>query len=248
MALRALAGRHPLAAIRRLQQQPFRLQFSQGRLRARPLQPIVAHAEGQFSRCAFQMTFQDDLIVRVHHGPLGLPLEKGFGLMDEILIQRILARHEQYGGFLPRPPHAAPALQGGNDRPRIAHQNAHVEAADVDPQFQRAGRHHGKQLAVAHARLDLAPLLGQKARPVRADASSPTSGLVRRPQRDEFGHAPGTAIDDGPQAPRQRRLEQGYGHRGRAVLGIDEDHMPFPGGRARFSDNRDVGGSRNAFP
>ena len=35
-------------------------------------------------------------------------------LMDEILIQRVLARDEQHRGFLPGPPHAAAPLHGRN--------------------------------------------------------------------------------------------------------------------------------------
>lgn len=136
------------------------------------------------------MPLDDDVVVGIDDRPFRLAPEKRLGLMDEILIQRVLARDEQHRGFLPGPPHATAPLHGRNDRARIPHKDAHVEAAYIDPQFQRAGRDHGKQLPVAHAGFDLAPFLGQKTRPVRADAAREASGLVSGPQRDEFRHAP----------------------------------------------------------
>ena len=190
MPLRALAGGHPFPAVRRFEEQPLPFQLPQRRLSARPTQPRIITGQRQFRRRAFEMPLDDDVVVGIDDRPFRLAPEKRLGLMDEILIQRVLARDEQHRGFLPGPPHATAPLHGRNDRARIPHKDAHVEAAYIDPQFQRAGRNHGKQLPVAHAGFDLAPFLGQKARPVRADAAREASGLVSGPQRDEFRHAP----------------------------------------------------------
>ena len=175
---------------RRLEKQAFFFQFSQRRPCALAPQPRIAASQRQFRRRAFKVPFDDDFVVGIDDRPFRLAPEKRLRLVDEILIQRVLARDEQHRGFLPGPPHAAAPLHGRNDRARIPHKNAHVEAADIDPQFQRAGRNHSKQLPVAHAGFDLAPFLRQKTRPVRADAARVASGLVSGPQRDEFRHAP----------------------------------------------------------
>ena len=119
------------------------------------------------------------------------------------------------------------------------------EKGEMSP-FQSIMTAIAAQVGTGNLAGDLAPLLGQKARPVGADAARVAPGLVGRPQSDELGHAPRTAIDDGPQPPRQRRLEQRNGGRGRAVLRVDEHHMPPARGRARIADDGDGRERRNA--
>ena len=172
------------------------------------------------------MPGQDDLVPGIDHGLFRRTAEKIFGMAHEILVQRVLARHQHHGRFLLCPAHAPAPLQGGHDGARIAHQDADIQPADVDAQFQGAGADHGQQLARSHAGLDLAAFLGQESRAIGGDAARPRPGKAPGPQADQLGHAAGTAIDDGAQLARQRGPQQIDGRRGRALVGIEEDVMP----------------------
>ena len=163
MPLGALARGHELAAVRRLQQQALGIELAGGGQGGGARQHGFAGAQGHFGGGAFQMSGQDDLVVRVDHGLFRRAAEKIFGISGKVLVQRVLARHNDHGGFLLRPPHAAATLQGGHDRAGITHQDADIQPADVDAQFKGAGADHGQQVAAGHARFDAAALLRQKA-------------------------------------------------------------------------------------
>ena len=166
------------------------------------------------------MPGQDDLIVRVDHGLFRRAAEEILGIAGEILVQGVLPGHHDDRRFLLCPAHPAAALEGCHDRAGITHQNADVQAADVDAQLQSAGADHGQQLARGHAGLDAPALLGQKARAVGGNAFFVRAGPAARPEADQLGHPARAAIDDGAQIAGQRRLEQVDGRRGRALLGI----------------------------
>lgn len=76
----------------------------------------------------------------------------------------------------------------------------------------------GQQLAGMEPGLDLAPFLGQEARTVGADAVPVGAGLLGGPQGDQFGHAAGLAVDDGPEFPGQGRAQELDGGLGLPVL------------------------------
>ena len=188
------------------------------------------------------MPGQDDLIVRVDHGLFRRAAEEILGIAGEILVQGVLPGYHDDRRFLLCPAHPAAALEGCHDRAGITHQNADVQAADVDAQLQSAGADHGQQLARGHAGLDAPALLGQKARAVGGNAFFVRAGPAARPEADQLGHPARAAIDDGAQIAGQRRLEQVDGRRGRALLGIEKHEMARSLGRARrVNDDRRAG-------
>ena len=144
MALGALARGQKLPAVSGLKQQPLAVEGAGGGQRRRACQHGFAGAQGHFGSGAFQMPGQNDLIVRIDHGLFRRAAEKIVRIAGKILIQRVFARHHDNRRFLLRPPHAPAPLQGGHDRARIAHKNAHIQTADVDAQLKGAGADYGQ--------------------------------------------------------------------------------------------------------
>ncbi len=92
---------------------------------------------------------------RLLHGPL----EELVGVAAEELVEGVLARHvhRQPGAAAARPP---PHLAQAGHRAGEGHAQRGVELAHVDAELEGVGGHHGQQLALGEAALDLAPLLG----------------------------------------------------------------------------------------
>ena len=120
---------------------------------------FLAVPQGQLESRAFQVAEQDLEIVRIDAGVLRRPLEEIIRMLDDVLVERCARRHQhRRRGRLP-PPGAPGPLPGGGDRPRISRHHDRIERADVDPELERVGRHHGPYLAIAQLALDLAALL-----------------------------------------------------------------------------------------
>ncbi len=240
MPLGPLARGQQLRAVGGAQQHPLPLKLRHGANSFGKAQPRPVRAlgrQGLFGGRTLQMTLENHFVARIDHGPLGRATEKILGMTHKILIQSVLARHQNNGRLPARPTYAAAPLQRGHHRAGIPHQNADIQAADVDAQFQSAGADHGQQLSRGHALLDVPALLGQKPGPVGGYTVLPLPGLPGGPYADQFGHAPGTAVDNRAQPPRQCRLEQSYGRCGRAVLGIHEHKMSRSPRRAGNGDH-----------
>ena len=97
------------------------------------------------------MVDEDVQVVGIDKRVLGRRVEEVRRVAHDELIERS-ARCDQHR----RRPSAAPAratraLPRRRDGSRIARHDAHVERADVDAEFQRVGRHHGSNAAVAQA-------------------------------------------------------------------------------------------------
>ena len=88
----------------------------------------------------------------------------------------------------------ADPLQEGRDRARRAHLTNEIDVADVDPEFERGGRHQGFQFA------PLQPLFGREPELLRHAAVMCGDGLfaetIAELARDAFGHAPGVDEDE----------------------------------------------------
>ena len=210
----------------------------------------VGAAEGQLEGRALHLLGQDHQVVRVEPQALPRRAEQPLRVQGQELVHRLGARdhHRQAGPAAA--PHPAGALPEGRLGARIADQQRHVEAADVDAQLQRVGGHDDLDRAAAQTVLDLAPQLGQVAAAVAADlVRLQAQGRCRLLEvaRQHLDRHASVAEDDGlvrgtHQAVRQApRLLQGVGAqardrvehrrvvhaepalaRGRAVLG---DHL-----------------------
>ncbi len=100
---------------------------------------------------------------------LDRPPEELVGVAAEKLVEGVLAGdvHREPRVAAPgAPPHLAQARHGA----REGHAQGGVEVADVDAELERVGRHHGEQVALGQALLDLAPLRRGVAGPVGRDA------------------------------------------------------------------------------
>ena len=135
------------------------------------------------------------------------------------------------------PPDPAAALPGGHDRAGVAHQQAQVQVADVDAQFQGAGGDHGQQLLIVgiKGKVQIAGAEHQRiARSIEGDrtAEVPLQQLALRMAASRQGDlAPGQGLPQGEmlepvllrhfslphevmQGPLCQRERRGYGQHG----------------------------------
>ena len=235
-AVRLLAGGVPGVAVGALQQHAVAHQVVHRRLPAGDLVLRLVTAQRRFASGARQVVLEDVGVGRVHHGVLDTAPEKVLRVFDEKLVQRVPPGDEDDERLAPAPPHPTGALPGVDDGAGIAHQHAHVQAADVDAQFEGRCGHHAEQLARMQGGFDLPPLLGQIAGAVRGDDLAQFGMPLRGRAVDELGHHPRPRENDGAQPARHAQAQQAGGQRLRAVGRIDEHQMPRRRGGAVFGD------------
>ena len=88
----------------------------------------------------------------------------------QVLIHRLVVRHEDRERRLALAAGAAGLLPGAGERRRSADQDRRVEAADVDAELERVGRDHAAELAREERLLDRAPLFRQVTAAIGTDA------------------------------------------------------------------------------
>ncbi len=142
------------------------------------------------------MVFEDVGVGRVHDGILDVAPEEVFGIFDEELIKGVPAGDEDDQRLASTTPHPPSALPDIDDGAGVADQHAHVQAADVDAQFEGRGGHDAEQLARVEGSFDLAPFLGQVAGAVRRDDLAQLGMVLRCRAIDEFGDHPRPREDD----------------------------------------------------
>ena len=166
----------------------------------------------------------------VEQGRLRVSLEERGRVVDEELVERVLARDEQREPTCP-PPGASPLLPQRRDRPRETDGDRAVEQADVDAELERVGRGHAQQLALDEPPLDLASLLRRVPGAVRG---KPPRGLrvesVAGEAMDELGRLPALREADHPEAtadqPRQELARVAEWARARAQLRVEQLGVP----------------------
>ena len=104
------------------------------------------------------MGLDHEAVVRVHHRGLHGPAEKLLRVLDEVLVQGVGLGHQDDEGVPALASHPAGPLPGSHHGAGIAHQDADVQAADVDAHFQGAGGDHAFHLAAGESALDLPAL------------------------------------------------------------------------------------------
>ncbi len=102
--------------------------------------------------------------------------EQLVGVLDEELLEGVVAGDEDAQALALAPAGAAPLLPQAGHGARIAHGDGGVEGADVDAQLERAGADHGQQLPAEEHGLDAAALLGRVAGPVGGEALGERGG------------------------------------------------------------------------
>ena len=182
-------------------------------------------------------------VVRVEDVGLDRPAEQRLGVVDEVGVQRVVARHQHGEGVAGTPSGAAHLLPQRGAGAREAGEQDGVEAADVDAELERVGRGQAEQPPRAERLLELATLLGQVAAAVgrhlvdqrRVDLGEQAA----RGQRDRLGAAPGADEGEGAHPLDDEVGEQvgdladGGAAYGRAVLAAPGDERRLPQGQRR---------------
>ena len=171
-------------------------------------------------------------IVRVHHGAFEPPSEKILGVVHEILVQGVGLGDQGDQGFPVGPAHPASPLPGGGHRSRVAHQDAHIQPADIDPQFQGAGGDDPQELPGNQLGLDLPPFLRKEAGPVRAHPAPQVRPVLQHPGMEQFGDLAGLGegerAEAGVDAVQEEFGRQGVG----AGIRVQEKKVPSRPGRS----------------
>ena len=153
-------------------------------------------------------------------------------MAHEVLVHGVLVADHDDRGFFSCPSDPPGPLPGGHDGSGIAHEDAQIQGADVDAQFQGAGAHHGQELAADQVGLDGPAFLGQIPGTVGADPFAERSGLAAGPYGNEFGHLSGLGEDQGSEFAGKGRLQEHDGRVGcPGALTVEKDKMTF-GSRA----------------
>ena len=95
--------------------------------------------------------------------------EEKVRILDDVLIQRIAARHEKRDRDFPDAVRPVPTAARCWRSYRIAVQDARLQLADVDAELQRVRADDAADFAAAQPSLDLPPQLRQIAAAVAAD-------------------------------------------------------------------------------
>jgi hypothetical protein len=103
------------------------------------LAELVADPKGQLEGGAAQVLHQDQQLIRVDACVLRRGADEKFRIAHDVLIERITRFDEHAEGRALAPPGAAEPLPGGGDGARIAVQQADIERADVDAEFEGIG-------------------------------------------------------------------------------------------------------------
>ena len=204
----------------------------------------LARLERQLERRGPQVGEEDVEVVRVQAGLLRRALEEELGVVDDVLVDRC-ARGDEHRDARPLAPAGPPELlPRRRDGARIAGQDRHVQATDVDAQLERVRGDDPEDLAVAQAMLDRAPFRRQVAAPVAADPAAGPEALAQRlaqPGQQDLDRDARAAEDDrlapGPQERQGPALGERRGRAAGATLRvedrwIDEDHVALAGRRA----------------
>ena len=188
-------------------------------LPARPEHVLVLGRQRQLVGGGGEVGEVNLLRLVVEDRPFDRALEELVGVTAEELVERVLARHihGEAGLAATRPP---PHLSQRRHRAREGHADRRVELAHVDAELEGIRGHHGQQLPLRQAALDLAPLRGRVAGAVGRDALGEVGpARVLEAQARE-------ALDQLDPAPRPQEAD-------RAHLALDQSGQQHRGLRQR---------------
>ena len=192
----------------------------------------VVLRQGELACRAAQMRSHHVRVARVDHGVLGRPVEQLLVMLREVLVERVVLRHEDGERLGLATPRSARLLPHRRSGPGIARQHGGVERADVHPELERARGRDREQLAVRELPLDRAAVLGEVAGPVALDPCS--HPWVGEPTTGELGEQLGsTPAPREPDRARAKVDEPGhrprrFGQRAPSRPGLVIDHRRVP--------------------
>ena len=118
---------------------------------------------GSSAAAAAQVRRQHVGVLRVQHGRLHRPLEQRLGVVDQVGVQRVVARRPAPPATAAGPPGPAGLLPQRGPGAGPAGEQHRVQAAHVDPELEGVGRGQPQQPALPQGLLEHAPVLGQVA-------------------------------------------------------------------------------------
>ena len=119
----------------------------QGRRQPRPEEPHVVGGQRAFVGRGRQVVQMDERVGEVHRGGLHLALQEHVGVVDEELLEGVVAGDEDAQALALSPAGAAPLLPQAGHRAGIADRDGRIEGADVDAQLEGAGADHRQEAA-----------------------------------------------------------------------------------------------------
>src|SRR5260370_5803293 len=130
-------------------------------LSIRRKQPQVVRFERPLGGRADEVTELDGGIARVYRRLFDRLTEKCLGMLNVILVERVVAgdEHDHRLAVSP-PPNAAGLLPEAHVAAGVACQDRHVERTHVDAQLERISRDDATQLPAAQPGLDLGAVVG----------------------------------------------------------------------------------------
>ena len=144
--------------------------------------------------------FDEDLkVLRVDQTPLGRPFEEVVRVLDHELVDRCRVRHQHRRRGAAAASRPARLLPGGGDGSGVAGDHRDVEAADVDPEFQRVRGDDAEDAPVLDAVLDFPPFLRKVAAAVAADEVAPVGtgfDVLLQVLDEHLGLGPGAGEHD----------------------------------------------------
>ena len=176
------------------------LQDSDERRRILPERLQLRRGHRQFDWGGAQMACEDIRVCRVDDSVLGRPVEEVLRAPHEVLIDWEIVRNEhreRLFALASGPPRLLPGWRNGA---RVAHNQAHVQRADVDSQLQSVGAYHTEQFSREQLPLNLPPLAGQIPAAVGLDLACQRRGLPSQALHcvlvDQLGYDPSAHKSD----------------------------------------------------
>jgi hypothetical protein len=168
---------------------------------------------------------------RVDHRGLGRLVEERARVADEVLVERVLLRHEDRERRGTAPTRATRLLPHRGARPGVADEDRGVERTDVDAELERVRRRDRDEVPVGQLAFQFAPVLGEVARAVGLDARSEVGrDLAAREVGEQFRRAPRAGEADRPDALVGQSADEGGRLRQRAPpragLVVDDRRVP----------------------
>src|SRR5262249_59940528 len=108
----------------------------------------LADSERQFERGALKMADDDVNIVRIDQTHFRRLAQEVFRMIHNELIEGRARRYQHCNGHSAPPARSSHTLPRRCDRARISGEYRHIQAADIDSQFESIGRYDAANAAV----------------------------------------------------------------------------------------------------
>src|SRR5215471_800360 len=136
--------------------------------------------EWKFECRALKVIDEDMNVVGIDKPHLRRLVQKIVRVIDNELIERCAGGHKHGNQHSTAAPGPADPLPGRCDRPRIPRKDRHVQAPDIDSQFQSVCRNHSANAALAQSTLDLPPLVREVSAAISNDGFLRDRALIER--------------------------------------------------------------------